>query len=471
MTHEGITPAPQMAESTPDWRQQLNPDVLQLAADPNAITDPQAKYHALVEAGRLSGGDRVILSDEKGQPRWGEEMSAPGSVFSFDGHIRGEVDHAPEDPADVHAAGLDMSAAANQLRGNTTHVIVETDDGQQLMIRRTNETNAAADQTFDIASTSKGNRRGIDSSALKHVVAVVGEPLVLGIDPGTGKHLRTRGSITKITTINMNDDPVAANHPRLSKPEFHRDTVQQFGEAMKVSRKQEVAQEAGEVAVEHMIPPLESPSDSQAATSNEAILDAADINPYERFTGDQLEQIRDNIADSFVEGIRQYDRAAIARSTANLAAVQREFETRLLVPQPARPHGTVEGSVTYTTEPDPVIVRTIAEKLQTIDGGFTIVNALRNSLKMPDKADTEAYLRYLDRFTVLDAVSKQVRALNGSEFYNTQNPYATKTNEELSTLVDQFKSTIQSLEAQGQGTANFRQQLVQVGQVIQSRKA
>ena len=239
-------------EKDDSWRNSVDPRVLALATNPDAI-DPADKREALDKANRISGGERVILYDNDGQPRWGEELSEPGQVFSFEGNIRGNFDSASEDTEELRKQRMDIHIATGALRGRVTHVIVETEDGQQLMIRRTNETNSAKDQLFDVASTAKAGtdseRRSLDSSTLKHVVAVVGEPLMLGIDPKTGKHIKTKSPITKITTLDMRKDPIDPNHPRLTKPEFSRNTIGEFGEAMQSARNQSTDKDPATEAV------------------------------------------------------------------------------------------------------------------------------------------------------------------------------------------------------------------------------
>jgi hypothetical protein len=453
---------PAETKNQENWRDSVDPKVLALATNPDSITDPVAKREALDKAGRISGGERIILQDNEGNPRWGEELSEPGQVFAFNGNIRGNYDSAPEDPEELRAQRLDIHLASGALRGNVTHVIVETEDGQQLMIRRINETNSANDQLFDVASTSRagtdGERRSLDSSTLKDVVAVVGEPLVLGIDPQTGKHIKTKSPITKITTLDMRKDPVDPSHPRLSKPELRRDTIGEFGEAMRAARNHPadkvVMDEAKSVTVE-------LPSDRVEFA-----------NPYESLAPEQLAKVRDNIADSIVQGIRKYDLDEVARASANLAAIQREIETRSPEARPRHQRGEVAGDVTYVTEPDTNIVQKIVGELQKIDGASNIARAMYGGLEtpQPNTSDVETRLQAIEMNSLLANISREIRDVTGSEFSESTNPYAAMKNEELTKTVDRLKQAIQEGTAKGQDTTDFRNRLAQVGQVIQGRQ-
>ncbi len=454
---------PAETKNQENWRDSVDPKVLALATNPDSITDPVARREVLDKAVRISGGERIILQDNEGSPRWGEELSELGQVFAFNGNIRGNYDSAPEDPEELRAQRLDIHLASRALRGSVTHVIVETEDGQQLMIRRTNETNSANDQLFDVASTARAGtdseRRSLDSSVLKDVVAVVGEPLVLGIDPQTGKHIKTRSPITKITTLDMRKDPVDPSHPRLSKPELRRDTVGEFGEAMRAARNHSVDKVAVD-EVESLT--AELPSDKIEST-----------NPYESLAPEQLAKVRDNIADSIVQGIRKYDLAEVTRASANLAAIQREIETRSPDTQPAHKRGEVDGAVTYITEPDKAVVQKIVGELQKIDGASDIARAMYGGLEAPqqDESDPEAVLQAAEMSSLLANISREIRSTTGSDLAeSTNNPYASMKNEELTTTVDRLKQTIQEHTAQGLDTTDFRNRLALVGRIIQSRQ-
>lgn len=196
-------------------------------------------------------------------------------------------------------------------------------------------------------------------------------------------------------------------------------------------------------------------------------------NHYERLTAEQLAKVRDNIADSIVQGIRKYDLAEVTRASANLAAIQREIETRLPETQPAHQRGEVDGAVTYITEPDKAVIQKIVGELQKIDGASDIARAMYGGLEAPrqDESDPEAVLQAAEMSSLLANISREIRSTTGSDLAeSTNNPYASMKNEELATTVDRLKQTIQERTAQGLDTTDFRNRLALVGRVIQSRQ-
>ncbi|MFZ1600650.1 MAG: hypothetical protein WAT31_04710, partial [Candidatus Saccharimonas aalborgensis] len=194
-------------------------------------------------------------------------------------------------------------------------------------------------------------------------------------------------------------------------------------------------------------------------------------NPYEKLTAEQLTAVRDNIADSIVQGIRKYDPAEVTRASANLAAIQREIAARSPESQPAHQRGEVAGEVTYITEPDSSIVQKIVAELQKIDGAPDIARKLYGGLEIPapNESDPEARLQAMEMQSLLANVSREIRTVTGSEFSESANPYASMKNEELSATVDRLKQTIQERTAQGLDTTDFRSRLALAGQVIQGR--
>ncbi len=70
---------------------------------------------------------------------------------------------------------------------------------------------------------------------LDGVVVVPGESLVLGRDPESGKRIRSRGKVVKITTVAANEEGVVPpNHPYLTKkPELRRDAIGKFNAAVR----------------------------------------------------------------------------------------------------------------------------------------------------------------------------------------------------------------------------------------------
>ena len=194
-------------------------------------------------------------------------------------------------------------------------------------------------------------------------------------------------------------------------------------------------------------------------------------NPYEKLTPEQLTAVRDNIADSIVQGIRKYDPAEVTRASANLAAIQREIASRS-PEQPTHQRGEVAGEVTYITEPDTSIVQKIVAELQKIDGAPDIARKLYGGLEIPrpNEQDPEARLQAMELQSLLANVSREIRTVTGSEFSESSNPYASMKNEELVTTVERLKQAIQEGNAQGRDTTDFRNRLAQAGRVIQGRQ-
>lgn len=214
---------------------------------------------------------------------------------------------------------------------------------------------------------------------------------------------------------------------------------------------------------------------NEAFLSKDKIVNTIETaNPYERLTGEQLVAVRDNIADSIAQGIIKYDKTEVVRASKNLAAIQREFERRLLVPQPPHTRGEVDGSITYVTEPDTTIIQNIVKKLQDTDGAPNIALAMyggHDEIPQEGEVEDEERLRALEALVVLSSISKGVKQVSGSEFGpSVKNPYSTKTNDELTLIVRRMKQTIAELSEHGGDTTEFRKSLGLVGQVIKARE-
>ncbi len=203
----------------------------------------------------------------------------------------------------------------------------------------------------------------------------------------------------------------------------------------------------------------------------EAVEPQESTNPYEKLSAEQLTAVRDNIADSIVQGIRKYDPAEVIRASANLAAIQREIQARS-PEQATRQRGEVDGAVTYITEPDTAVIQKIVSELQKIDGAPDIARKLYGGLEIPapSEENQEARLQAMELQSLLASVSREIRNVTGSEFSESTNPYASMKNEELSVTVDRLKQTIQDLTAQGADTTEYRNRLAQAGQVINARR-
>ena len=205
--------------------------------------------------------------------------------------------------------------------------------------------------------------------------------------------------------------------------------------------------------------------------SPEAMVTQEPANPYERLTPEQLTAVRDNIADSIVQGIRKYDSAEVTRASANLAAIQREMQARS-PEQATHQRGEVDGAVTYITEPDTAVIQRIVSELQKIDGAPDIARKLYGGLEVPapNEENQEARLRTMELQSLLAGVSREIRNVTGSEFSESSNPYASMKNEELATTVERLKQAIQEGTAQGRDTTDFRNRLAQAGAVIRGRE-
>ncbi len=203
----------------------------------------------------------------------------------------------------------------------------------------------------------------------------------------------------------------------------------------------------------------------------EAVEPQESTNPYEKLSVEQLTAVRDNIADSIVQGIRKYDPADVIRASANLAAIQREIQARS-PEQATRQRGEVDGAVTYITEPDTAVIQKIVSELQKIDGAPNIARKLYGGLEIPASSEEnqEARLQAMELQSLLASVSREIRNVTGSEFSESTNPYASMKNEELSVTVDRLKQTIQDLTAQGADTTEYRNRLAQAGQIINARR-
>jgi SAM-dependent methyltransferase len=211
--------------------------------------------------------------------------------------------------------------------------------------------------------------------------------------------------------------------------------------------------------------------ETAATPQAETITPTESANPYERLTAEQLTAVRDNIANSIVEGIRKYDPAEVTRAGANLAAIQREIQARS-PEQPAHQRGEIDEAVTYITEPDTGVIQRIVSELQKIDGAPDIARKLYGGLEIPapSEENQEARLQAMELQSLLAGVSREIRNVTGSEFSESTNPYASMKNEELATTVDRLKQTIQDLTAQGADTTEYRNRLAQAGQVINARR-
>jgi hypothetical protein len=260
MTNPNATPAPANQIATP---RVIEPEVLALVQDPtNQAGASDAERHAAFErAKQLSdadaGGYKRIVHDKTGEAHWANEYP---NVFSFDGQIRGDFDWVHRDvqkrPPEQH-----LVANHDAIGGPVTDVIIETDMGEKVLIRKTSgDTKSAMKQTFDLISLNmardavkKGEvpqARPIDTKTLAGIVLIPGMPMRLGIDPRTGMTPRTQGNITKITGLKMNDaGKVAPNHPMLKDPQRYSSARENFNAAIRAEEQRLGTLGAGSMAV------------------------------------------------------------------------------------------------------------------------------------------------------------------------------------------------------------------------------
>lgn len=191
----------------------------------------EAKREALIDGSQ----NKVILDTDTGS-YWGAEHP---NIFTFDGILRGNFEESIVDNPSV----TDTTQSVAGPGGESTHVMIETDDGEKFIVRRTSgdDVKSASRQTFDLISTATRDNEGkptvrqISTDQLRGVVAFPGEQLQLSLN-AEGKVLKTRGKIARITSIVNNDEGrVASNHPYLARAERRRNTVQRFNEALKAT--------------------------------------------------------------------------------------------------------------------------------------------------------------------------------------------------------------------------------------------
>ncbi len=190
----------------------------------------QAKDLATKEAGLDSMQNRVIIDDGDGNKYWGAEYPH-AFVFSGNTGIRGGAEMVNKDPSKNSGHGME-----GFVKAKFTHVFVELDDGSRICFARTNDKQSAALQTFEVTSSNatpdeNGNiqPRQISSEQLKDAVLEPGTPIATGVDPNTGKRLRSKANVVRIVAMNASQDgQVPPNHPMLNRPELQRNTVAEF---------------------------------------------------------------------------------------------------------------------------------------------------------------------------------------------------------------------------------------------------
>jgi hypothetical protein len=220
----------------------------------------------------------------------------------------------------------------------------------------------------------------------------------------------------------------------------------------------------------------EGPIDSETTQDTAGSLEEAPkaTNPYEKLSDEQLKQVKQNILGSIADGVRKFDAAEVKRASINLMSIQRELEARFPDMRPKHERGAKVGDATFVTNLDQATIEDFTKQLDSIDGAFHIIAAMRNESQLRDEAlrgegGSEAQLQLLELQSFISDVMRHKRISSGSEFIEMKNPYSDKTNEELGALVDRFKGTISELQAKGQDTQELRNNLKLLGEVIKVR--
>lgn len=234
---------------------ELDPMIVELAKDPLNESGASAaeRRDALTEAERLASVDKMRnrrIVEKDGELYWAAEYP---NVFTFNGQLRGKFDWVHKDPS--KRSGAQQIASIGGLEGKMTDVIIEMDDGEQVIIRKRNDAVSSQLQEFDLVSTNMAKvaaaagtelePRKIPTDVLAEVVVVPGLPMRLGLDPTTGTAPRTRGNVVRITGLALNESgKVSQGHPDLNKPDKRTDAREKFNAAIRTARRQKIASAA-----------------------------------------------------------------------------------------------------------------------------------------------------------------------------------------------------------------------------------
>lgn len=232
---------------------EIDPVVVAYVNDREALTsdDQEQALRIARNESQMDSAQNTVIVQSGGENYWASEYP---NVFTFDDSLRGSSELFPADEAKRSASEVITGPG-----GQSTHAIIETDDGHIFVFRRTNDRKSAARQAFELSSTTmhlgQGEddtllRRPIDTEQLRGVVVRPGLPLKLNNDPQSGKSLQTRGNVVRITTVQRTDEgKVAENHPHLNRPDKQRDAPSRFLEAINFARTMEAASKIGPLMV------------------------------------------------------------------------------------------------------------------------------------------------------------------------------------------------------------------------------
>lgn len=95
-------------------------------------------------------------------------------------------------------------------------------------------------------------------------------------------------------------------------------------------------------------------------------------------------------------------------------------------------------------------------------GGFEILQ--------PDISDQESRLQVMEMQSLFANISREIRSITGSEFSESTNSYVVMKNEDFTKTVERLKQLIKEGAVQGRDTIELRNNLMLVGQIINSRR-
>ncbi len=239
---------------------------LQITA-PTRVIDPQIALLAASTQPEQFADRDAVLAKARQEAAWDATqnkkiiITGDGPVhgheyphaFTFTSGIRGDFEEIPADRQKWTRA-MELAAIGDVMGGRDTHVVIEFDDGEQLMVRRTEtgpgEKQSAKYQKFDAISTKmvrngQTERRPIDTKALASAVVVPGQPLTLDGKVTTGK-------VARITSFRP--DEKGAIDPRRyqqikDRPERASDALDRFNEAMRRAKREHAASSVGAAAM------------------------------------------------------------------------------------------------------------------------------------------------------------------------------------------------------------------------------
>ncbi len=231
---------PNISDGDSDFVPSAEPLILDLARHPfNREADSDERAAAFIEACRLAANDKArhpqLARDRNGQAHWAAHYP---HVFTFDGQLRGMFDLVHSDPG--QRPDEQLALAEGFPGGALTHVIIETDADERMLIRKVSGgVQSALYQTFNLTSTGMARQaaqqgkllepRPIATETLAGVVLVPGMVMQLGYDPHTRTHPRSRGNITRITGLQMDEAGKAAPDTlQLQQLDLYTDTYDVF---------------------------------------------------------------------------------------------------------------------------------------------------------------------------------------------------------------------------------------------------